>query len=190
VAAQPSGTILVLCTGNICRSPYIERVLAHELRDTDIRVESAGTRALAGYPIHASSAARLQSSGVASEDFAARQLTVDLIRWADLIIGATRDHIGGAAQLNPAALRKGFALLDLADLLEGVNDDEIARAPGANRVAQVAAEALARRAEVSPRTPQGATIADPYQQDESVFDAMATQVGDAVPIVAGALRGH
>ena len=48
----------------------------------------------------------------------------------------------------------------------------------------------ARVAIVIPAYNEGATIADPYQQDESVFDAMATQVGDAVPIVAGALRGH
>ena len=49
--------------------------------------------------------------------------------------------------------------------------------------------ALVRRGEVQPRTPEAATIVDPYMQDESVFDAMDTQVRRTVPIVARALRG-
>ncbi|WP_170144128.1 hypothetical protein [Calidifontibacter indicus] len=43
--------ILVVCTGNICRSPYIERVLATQLAGRGYTVESAGTRALVDYPM-------------------------------------------------------------------------------------------------------------------------------------------
>ena len=50
------GHILVVCTGNICRSPYIERRLAGLLADTDAVVTSAGTRALVGAPIEPGSA--------------------------------------------------------------------------------------------------------------------------------------
>ena len=183
------GCVLVLCTGNICRSPIIERLLAHALADTSIEVTSAGTGALVDHPIHESSARRLDAAGVPSSDFAARQLTPEMVKAADLIVAATREHVGGAAQLHPSALRKGFALLDLADLIDGVPDAVILAAPGATRAAKVAAEALVRRGEVQPRTPEAATIVDPYMQDESVFDAMDTQVRRTVPIVARALRG-
>ena len=39
-------TILVVCTGNVCRSPYFERVLAADLAGLPVRVEGAGTGAL------------------------------------------------------------------------------------------------------------------------------------------------
>src|SRR5690606_17245040 len=41
--AQPC--ILTVCTGNICRSPLAETVLATRLADLDVRVHSAGTQA-------------------------------------------------------------------------------------------------------------------------------------------------
>src|SRR5690606_12746543 len=45
--AQPN--ILTVCTGNICRSPLAEAVLASRLADLDLRVHSAGTQALVGH---------------------------------------------------------------------------------------------------------------------------------------------
>src|SRR5450759_4050488 len=47
--------ILIVCTGNICRSPFIERLLQHELDspgngfEQGIIVRSAGTGALVGF---------------------------------------------------------------------------------------------------------------------------------------------
>ena len=52
-ARGQAGSILVVCTGNVCRSPYIERRLRHELAGTGIEVTSAGTRALVGHDMDA-----------------------------------------------------------------------------------------------------------------------------------------
>ena len=59
-----AGSVLVVCTGNVCRSPYIERRLRHELAGTGIEVTSAGTRALVGRDMDAGSRDILQRSGV------------------------------------------------------------------------------------------------------------------------------
>lgn len=187
--AVPGGEVLVICTGNICRSPYIERFLAHELAGTDVGVSSAGVEALVGAPIHPSSARRLEELGASAEGFAARQLTAGLVRSADLIIGATREHIAAAAQISPTALRKGFALLDLGDLLRDVPLEDVAEAPGATRVAKVVSAAIARRGVANLRTPAEAAITDPFRQGEEVYDAMARDVAEAAPALVRALRG-
>lgn len=183
------GSVLVLCTGNICRSPYIERLLAHELAGTDVVVSSAGTEALVGAPIHDSSARRLAAAGGTAQGFAARQLTAQMLREADLVIGATRAHIAAAAHAAPIALRKGFALLDLGDLLSEVPLAEVAAAPGHTRAAKVAATAASRRMEVTPRSQEAAAIADPFRRGESLYDDMVRDVASALPAVVRALRG-
>ena len=101
--SAPSGHILVVCTGNICRSPYLERVLEHELAGTGISVSSAGTGALVGSPIDPESASRLRATGADADGFAARQVTRELVAGADLIIGATREHISEVVPLYPRA---------------------------------------------------------------------------------------
>ena len=40
--------VLTVCTGNVCRSPLAEALLRERLAPLDIRVRSAGTRALIG----------------------------------------------------------------------------------------------------------------------------------------------
>ena len=188
-ASAASGHVLVVCTGNICRSPYIERLLAHELGGTGITVSSAGTGALVGNPVDPGSVSLLTASGVNAQDFAARQITTDMVREADLVIGATREHLGPVVQLAPRALRYSFALTDLSDLLDEVSDHDIDVAAGDNRVAKVAAAAISRRGTVNPRRPEESGIVDPFRRDTTVFTRMASQVGDSLPVIVEALRG-
>ena len=111
------GRILVVCTGNICRSPYIERRLADLLADTDAVVSSAGTRALIGAPIEPGSAQLLEAAGGSTADFASRQITPAMLAEADLVIAATQMHRAESVRVNPRVLRRTFTLGELADLL-------------------------------------------------------------------------
>ena len=185
----PNGRILVVCTGNICRSPYIERVLAHELAGTGISVSSAGTGALVGAPIDPESATRLRAAGADADNYAARQVTRDIVAASDLIIAATREHLSQVVPLHPRALRYGFALHDLGDLLAAVTPAEIAAAPGDNHVAKVAAAAIAKRGVIAPRLPRDSGIVDPYRQPGAVFDQMVAEIATSLPAVVRALRG-
>lgn len=184
-----SGHVLIVCTGNVCRSPYIERVLAHELAGTGITVSSAGTGALVGSPVDAQSASRIAGVGALADGFAARQITRDIVAEADLVISATRDHLSAVVPLHPRALRYSFALHDLGDLLAEVSEADIEAAPGANRVAKVAAAAIAKRGTVNPRLPEESGIIDPFRRDAPVFDQMVDEVSQSLPAVVSALKG-
>jgi protein-tyrosine phosphatase len=182
------GRVLVVCTGNVCRSPYLERILRRDLTGTRILVGSAGTGALVGKPMDPTSAALLEAKGLGADDFVARALTPELVRDADLVIGAAREHVDTAARMFPKALRYAFALRDLADLLDGLTAEELAETSGDNPVARVAAAAVGRRGTIQPRTPEESTIVDPFRQGRHVFDKMADQIRAALPPVVSALR--
>lgn len=70
-------SILVVCVGNICRSPVGERLLAAKLaeRGSDIRVSSAGIAALEGHSADADAAAVASAHGVLLDGHIARQFS-------------------------------------------------------------------------------------------------------------------
>ncbi|WP_322613546.1 arsenate reductase/protein-tyrosine-phosphatase family protein [Dermacoccus abyssi] len=185
----PGGRILVVCTGNVCRSPYIHLRLAAELDGLGIEVTSAGTGALVGYPIDQGSAALLGAVGVDSSAFRARQLTVQMVEDADLVVTATRAHRRLVVQEAPSALRKTFALIDFADLIEGVDKSAVETQRGATLVARLVAAAGARRHLVHARPgDEDADIVDPFKQGAQVFARMERQASPAVASVSACIQ--
>ena len=77
--------LLVVCYGNICRSPFAAALLARALASAGVRVESAGfVGPNRGAPPEAVAAAARR--GVDLTAHRSRLLTPDLARWADLIV--------------------------------------------------------------------------------------------------------
>ena len=184
-----TGSVLVVCTGNVCRSPYLEHRLRQELSGTAIQVSSAGTGALAGHPMDDGSLGLLEARGSDGSAFRARQLSAGLLGDSDLVIAAGREHRSAAARIHPSALRKAVTLRDLADLLDGVTvADVAARNEPGTWVAQVVAAALARRAKV-PARQDGVDIIDPIGQSRAVFERMASEIDNALQIIVPVLRG-
>jgi len=94
--------VLLVCTGNICRSPLAEAMLRQELerRGADgIEVASAGTGAWDGAP--ASEGAYLVGleHGLDLSDHKARLLTREVVRDADLILTMSRHQRSRADDL-------------------------------------------------------------------------------------------
>ncbi len=200
-----SARILVVCTGNVCRSPIMERYLARHLTEGwhgagEMIVASAGTSALVGSPMDERAAHRAGSLGLDTAGFTARALTVDAIRTADLVLTATREHRGIVVSLYPKALRSCFAVRDfaaaVADLtidggpVAGDDVDESAVGNDARRrVRRVVAAAAARRGFSPPLALADADIVDPYRRSDEVYDLMFGQVVDAMPAIVAALAG-
>ncbi|MEI2828096.1 MAG: hypothetical protein V9F04_18075 [Dermatophilaceae bacterium] len=98
--------VLVVCTGNICRSPAGERLLRHLLpRDRGIEVTSAGTYAVVGHPIEPSMARLLTADGVDVSGFAARRLTETLVAATDLVLTMETGHRTAVVHAPPAGPR-------------------------------------------------------------------------------------
>lgn len=83
-------SVLCVCTGNICRSPLAERLLAAAVPGT--RVESAGIGALEGAPMEPTAAAIAAREGFTAEDHRARQLTRAMVRDFDLVLAMDTGH--------------------------------------------------------------------------------------------------
>src|SRR5689334_253658 len=87
--------VLVVCTGNICRSPYMEYSLRAQFERaglTDVSVASAGTRAVPSSGMAPLMAALLEDEGFDASGFSTRQLTRSLIADADIVLTAERAH--------------------------------------------------------------------------------------------------
>lgn len=86
--------ILVVCVGNICRSPVGERYLAKYLgeRNSNIVVSSAGIGALVGHAADEVAARISQNHGLSLEGHVARQFTREIGQDMDLILVLEPGH--------------------------------------------------------------------------------------------------
>lgn len=194
-SVETVGQILVVCTGNVCRSPFIERLLQSELAlrsagDGPV-VRSAGTGALVGQPMDDRAAAQLRAAGGSAEGFLARELTKEMVAEADLVLTATRGHRGRVATLHPPSLRYAFTFRDFAGLAEEVDLAGLPAAPEdpRGRLRALVAAVAARRGVNPPLSPRQADIVDPYRREDQVFTQMSEQVLGAMPSVLTALVG-
>lgn len=91
--------ILVVCVGNICRSPTAERLLKQY--HPQITVESAGLGALVGKGADASAMRVAADHALSLEGHCARQVTGRLCRDYDLILAMEKKHIASLHELAP-----------------------------------------------------------------------------------------
>lgn len=102
--------ILIVCIGNICRSPTAEHLLASALEPSGILVSSAGLAALRGQPLEPTACQVLAEHGHVPQAHKARQLSAEAVSDADLILVMEQRHINGVLELAPEARGKVFLL--------------------------------------------------------------------------------
>ncbi|MEF1205772.1 arsenate reductase/protein-tyrosine-phosphatase family protein [Photobacterium damselae] len=100
--------ILVVCVGNICRSPTGERILQSKIPNKTVRSAGVGTAksGLSGKPADKMAAAVAEEHGYSLEGHRAQQLTADLARQFDLILVMERGHVDAVCSIVPEARGK------------------------------------------------------------------------------------
>ncbi len=112
-------SILVVCVGNICRSPVGERLLAAGC--PDLLVESAGISALIGREADKDFAEIAMANGVNLDSHIARQFDGKMAADFDLILGMERGHLRVIKQLAPETSGKAMLFgqwMDQSDIAD------------------------------------------------------------------------
>lgn len=148
--------VLFVCNGNVCRSVIAERLtraLAVEHGLTGLTAESAGPRALVGFPAEPLAAQAIAGLGADHTDFKARRLRAEMIDRADLVLAMTeqlRDH---CAELGFGAAPRTFTLLEAHRIAKVTGARSIAELHGArDNLARVGRENIADPVGLSPES--------------------------------------
>lgn len=107
-------SILVLCEGNICRSPMAQGLLTAALPEA--RVRSAGLGAMLGQPADDIAVRLMRERGIDISAHRALQLTGDLCRQSDLVLVMSTSQRKRVEELYSFACGKVFRLGEFSKL--------------------------------------------------------------------------
>lgn len=157
--------ILIVCEGNVCRSPYVERLLRARLDSVDpgrFTVSSAGTAAVDGAAMFSRSAEAAQAAGADPDGFESRPLSARLLEGPALVLTLEREHRAAVLDLAPALLRRTFTLREFERLVRPLLEED---AVGPD-FWQAFPRAVARsRLATAPVEPEADDITDPVRGD-------------------------
>jgi glycine hydroxymethyltransferase len=173
------GTILLVCTGNICRSPMASGFITALLRDRMIHgvtVESCGVSAWEGSAATPEAVAAMRERGLDISGHVARKMTRRIIDSADLILGMASEHRDAITRIARPAAARTFTLKELVHLLDSVGpltqgetrDEQL-------RSATVRADAV--RHAYPDLHLQDEDVADPLGLGLETFRAVAWEIG-------------
>jgi protein-tyrosine phosphatase len=172
--------ILFVCTGNVCRSPMAEGFLRYEAarRHLDIETRSTGTHAWHGRAATIEGRRVMNDHGVSIDDHRTIELDQDLVDWADLLIGMSREHVRDTVRTFPEAASKTFTMKGLLELLGSLP-------PYTETVAWLdAANSMRDRAE----SITDADIDDPIGERQAAYDRVAAEIRDLIERFADGLE--
>ena len=104
--------ILVVCTGNSCRSIMAEGYLRKRVKEEamELEIRSAGTGAFNGTRPPKETIEILHDEGIPSEGLEAKIITKEMVEWADAILAMESLHKEIIVQTWPEAEKKTYLL--------------------------------------------------------------------------------
>lgn len=184
-------SILIVCTGNLCRSPMAQATLRHgldaQLAPSErhrLHVASAGVRAPQDAPLERNTSRVLTERGIPMNGFRSRRLDPSMVESAGLVLTASRSQRLVIGQERPEAYGRTYTLREFADLLQEVDPAQLPAGP-VERAARVVTLAREIRGLRAPLSPDLIDIDDPIGQRLPAFRRCLDAVLEAVaPIVA------
>ncbi len=168
-------SLLFVCTGNICRSPFAERyaaLLAERADAVGWTFSSAGTGAVVGHPVEPSMAEELRDRGARDDGFAARQLDHAIVSSADWVVTLEDAHRRWVLHEFSDRIRSTVTLGRLAATLPTLEPG----LRGEDALAQVAATRL-------PADPAH-DVPDPYRMGRAAYATSAARLARHLDAIA------
>lgn len=116
------GTVLLVCSGNICRSPAAAALLIEALGSLPVQVQSGGLVARDGLPLESKMAQALahRVDPAKLDRFRSRRVDAEMLTEADLVLTATCSQRADVVRLAPPVVRSTFTLVEFAQLAADV----------------------------------------------------------------------
>ncbi len=118
--------ILVVCTGNLCRSPMVAGLLRERLsqdaKRRDWQVTSAGVWTEDGRPASPYAVDEMAQRGIDIGDHRSRNITRQMMAEADLVLVMTRQHAGTLGAAFPEHVHKVYLLSEMVGMEYDIQD--------------------------------------------------------------------
>lgn len=180
--------ILVVCTGNICRSPIAAQLLDADL--DGVSVTSAGVAAAVGSDIASGMKEAIGRAGMSAAPHSARQITETLVTRAGLVLTMDTNQRSQVLRLVPAALKRVYTLREFALICEHLRESgELvwpARSDDEWHLLDLAERAGQQRGRFPPGP--GIVIDDPYRGTTEDYDRALVEIRAAVDQIVGTVR--
>ena len=179
VPSVDSAFVLFVCEENVCQSPAAGLILRDLLPLQSLHVASAGTGARVGEAVTPVMTRLLAERGIDATGLFARELTPALIDEADLVVTMTSLQRRNVVLTVPAALRRTWTLLSLAETLRS------APPPGPDDPVNLRSLSLRAAAH---RSTGGADIPAPYGRSRRACARALDLIVPAVAVLAEAMH--
>lgn len=185
--SDDAARILVVCTGNIARSPLCAALIRRHADDRlgaghGIQVASAGVHALAGQPAVDGSLRVAREHGLDLSAHRSQPLTRRLLAGSDLVLAMTVDQRDRAVRLLPWAVGHTFSLVEFARLTAGPDGERAVLGCGDSIRALV--DRAHRARPVIAAAGEREDVADPYGGPDVGYLRMAERLVELTTQIA------